>query len=274
MPKLAIALALLISSAAFGEDFGPRFEKGYAALRGGDPDAALASFNELLTETPDSELVRYSIANAEYGKGVKDLDAGQTEAGMAGLNKARGAFESLAGAETPFIREQSGFAAANCAAQMAKHYSETDQYNERVEALQRAVAGYEQVLEGDPQHRAAATNLNHTRYLLKKMMQNPPEDKKKSKDDKGEEGQDGQNDQPGEQGQQPQEQQDPKDDQNQEAPSEQGEGDPQQQKSTGSPSDDQNIQAILDSLEDKNRQEQKNLRKAKGAPKVLDGKWW
>ncbi len=274
MPRLALLFTLLFAVAGFAEDFGPRFEKGYAALRAGDPDAALASFNELLTETPDSELVRYSIASAEYTKGVKDLDAGQAETGVASLNKARGEFEGLAGAQTPFIREQAGFAAASCAAQMAKHYNETDQYNERLEALQKAVAGYEQVLQTGPKHAAAATNLNHTRYLLKKMMQNPPENQKKSKDDEGEEGQDGENDQPGDQGEQPQEQQDPQDQQDQESPADQNAGEPEQQKSAGDPRDDQNIQAILDSLEDKNREEQKNLRRAKGAPKVLDGKWW
>ncbi len=274
MRKLSLLVALLVSSAGYGEDFGPRFEKGYAALRSGDPDAALASFNELLTETPDSELVRYSIASAEYGKGVKSLEAGEVEAGVAGLNKARGDFESLLGAQTPFVREQAGFAAASCAAQMAKHYDETEQYNERLESLQNAVAGYEQVLAENPKHAAAATNLNHTRYLLKKMLQNPPENQQKSKDDKGEEGQDGQNDQPGEQGQEPEQQQDQQDQEDQQAPADQSEGDPQQQKSTGKPTDDENIQAILDSLEDKNREEQKNLRKAKGSPKVVDGKWW
>lgn len=275
MRKFACLLAIVFAPAGFSEDFGPRFEKGYAALRGGDPETALASFNELLTETPDSELVRYSIAAAEYGKGVKDLEAGQVETGLANLNKARGDFEGLLTAETPFVREQAGFAAASSAAQMAKHYNETDQYNERLEALQQAVAGYEQVLDADPKHAAAATNLNHTRYLLKKMLQNPPENEKKSKDEKGDEGQDGKNDQPGDQGEQPEQQeQNPQDQQDQESPADQSQGDPQQQKSTGSPTDDENIQAILDSLEDKNREEQKNLRKAKGAPKVVNGKWW
>ena len=134
MRRLACLFVLLLAPAGFGEDFGPRFEKGFAALRGGDPEAALASFYELLTETPDSELVRYSIASAEYGKGVKDLEANQLETGVASLNKARGDFEGLLAAETPFVRDQAGFAAANCAAQLAKHYSETEQYNERDEA--------------------------------------------------------------------------------------------------------------------------------------------
>ena len=275
MRKLALFMALAVSSAVFSEDFGPRFEKGYTALRSGDPDAALASFKELLVETPDSEVVRYSIASAEYTKGVKDLDAGQAESGMTNLNTARTDFESLRGAQTPFVRGESGFAAANCSAQVAKHYDETQQYKERVEALQNAIAGYEQVLAANPKHAAAATNLNHTRYLLKKMLQNPPENQQKSKDDKGDEGQNGKNDQQGENGEQPQQQQDDQQNQeNQDQPSDENQGDPQQQKSTGKPTDDQNIQAILQSLEDKNREEQKNLRKAKGAPKVNDGKWW
>jgi hypothetical protein len=276
MPKSPWVLVLmLVSVAALAEDFGARFEKGYAQLRGGDPEAALASFNELLTETPDSELVRYSVAAAEYGKGVKDLDAGQTEAGVQGLNHARSEFEAMTGAQTPFVREQSGFSAANCAAQLAKHYNDGEEYNQRLQALQNAVADYESVIEGDPKHAAAATNLNHTRYLLKKMLQNPPENKQKSKDDQGDEGAQGEQNQPGDQGEQPQEPEDQQQDkQDQDAPADQKPGEPKNQKSTGQSTEDQNIQAILDSLEDKNREEQKNLRKAKGAPKVLDGKWW
>jgi len=277
MPKrLMILPALMLCACAFAEDFGPRFEKGYGHLQAGDPEAALASFQELLTETPDSDLVRYSIAAAKYAKGVKDFGAGSAEAGLEGLNKARADFDALAGALTPFVRREAGFGAANASAQIAKHYSEQEQYKERVEALQTAVAGYEAVLEQYPDHRAAATNLNHTRYLLKKMLQNPPKNENESKDEGNDEGQSGEQNQEDQQGEQPQDQE-PEEEQSDENQADQNpeEGDPQNQKSTGEKtSEDANIEAILDSLEDKNRQEQQNLRKAKGAPKVVNGKWW
>lgn len=274
--RLLLPALLLCCTCAGAEDFGPRFETGYGHLRAGDPEAALASFNELLTETPDSDLVRYSIAAAEYAKGVKDFGAGNAEAGLTGLNKARSDFDALMGAGTPFVRREAGFGTANASAQIAKHYNEQEQYKERVEALQTAVAGYESVLEQYPDHKAATTNLNHTRYLLKKMLQNPPKNENQSKDEGNDDGQNGEQNQEDQQGDQPQDQQ-PEDQQSDENQDEQNpeEGDPQNQKSSGQKTgEDANIEAILDSLEDKNREEQQNLRKAKGAPKVLNGKWW
>ncbi len=274
MRKRLILPMLMLCVAAYAEDFGPRFEKGYSQLRNGDPEAALASFNELLTETPDSDLVRYSIAAAEYAKGVKDLEAGGAEAGMQGLTKAKSDFDALSGAMTPFVVRESGFGAANASAQIAKHYNEQEQYKERVEALQTAVAGYEGVLDQYPDHKAAARNLNHTRYLLKKMLQNPPENQDKSKDEGNDPGENGEQDQEQQKGDQPQDQQ-PEDQQGDQDQDQQEDGQPQDQKSVGKKTDDNaNIEAILDSLEDKNREEQKNLRKAKGAPKVVNGKWW
>ena len=94
MRRRILMSLLLTCAAASAEDFGPRFEKGYGELRGGNPEAAIASFNELLTETPDSELVRYSIAAAKYAKGLKDIEVGQVEAGTAGLNEAKADFEA------------------------------------------------------------------------------------------------------------------------------------------------------------------------------------
>lgn len=275
MPKpILIPMLMLIGVCAAAEDFGPRFQKGYGHLQAGDPDAALASFNELLTETPDSDLVRYSIATAEYAKGVKSFGAGDAEAGVQGLSKARSDFDSLAASPTPFVRREAGFGSANASAQIAKHYNEQEQYKERVEALQTAVAGYESVLDRYPDHEAAATNLNHTRYLLKKMLQNPPKNENQSKDE-GNEGESGDQNQQDQEGDQPQDQQ-PEDEQgDNQDDQEPQEGDPQDQKSTGERTkEDANIEAILDSLEDKNREEQRNLRKAKGAPKVVNGKWW
>lgn len=279
-----VALAMVASA----EDFGPRFKEGYEYLRAGNPDAALESFRDLLTETPDSELVQYSIAAAEYEKGAQDLDAGNTEEGSKVLTDAHSGFDELMSAQSPFVRKNAGFGAANSTAQLAKHYDEESQYNERVQSLQQAVREYEGVLDRYPDHEGARTNLNHTRYLLKKMLQNPPPEQKKADDgeggDQGEQGKQNEESEQGDQNQQqPQpeqgeqgDQSQPQDQQNQNngQPDQSQQGTSEQNLDQGKPLTDQNIQAILDSLEDKNREEQKNLRKAKGAPRVRNGKWW
>jgi hypothetical protein len=272
--RVAIALVVLATTSAFGEGFGPRFRDGYEKLRSGDPEAALASFQNLLTETPDSELVQYSIAAAEYALGVKEFDAGDIEAANESLQRARGKFDELRTASTPFVREQSGFGAANALAQVGKHLDEQQAYKERRDALQAAVQAYDAFLEVYPDHEDARTNLNHTSYLLKKLLQNPPPDQQ-SEDDEGE-GENQDQSQQGQQGQQP-EQSEPQDDQPQEPEDSQSEDTsdtPQDQASDSEKTQDENIEAILQSLEDKNQQEQKNLRRAKEPPRVRDGKWW
>ncbi len=272
---LAFAFAVAAAANASGEEFGARFKEGYRQLRLGNPEAALASFQELLTETPDSELVRYSIGSAEYEMGLKNFEKGDVAAGSESLNRARSQFDELRTAATPFVREEAGFASANSIAQLGKNLDEQQAYKDRLDALRAAVESYESFLEQYPDHEGAATNLNHTSYLLKKMLQNPPPDQQKSEDDQGE-GENQDQAQQGEQGDQPQPES-PEDQQQQEqddSADENQSNTPQDQASQSDKTEDQNIEAILQSLEDKNQEEQKNLRKAKEAPRVRDGKWW
>ena len=272
---LALAVAVAAAANAAGEEFGDRFKEGYRQMRSGDPEAALASFQNLLTETPDSDLVRYSIAAAEYEVGLKAFGAGNVQAATEALNRARSQFDELVTSSTPFVRRESGFGSANSIAQVGKHLSEQEAYKERLDALRAAAASYETFLEQYPEHEGAATNLNHTSYLLKKMLQNPPPDQQQSDDDQGE-GENQDQSQQGDQGEQPQPE-NPEDDQQQEQDDSANDNQsdtPQDQASESEKTEDQNIEAILQSLEDKNQEEQKNLRKAKEAPRVRDGKWW
>lgn len=273
---LIVALAIVAASAASAEEFGARFNEGYRQMREGNPEAALASFHNLLTETPDSELVRYSIAAAEYEIGLKGLQKGDMQAASEALGRARSQFDELRTATTPFVREQSGFASANTIAQLGKNLSEQEAYKERLDALRAAVESYETFLEQYPRHDGAATNLNHTSYLLKKMLQNPPPEQEQSEDDEGE-GENQDQSQQGDQSEQPQpespEDQEPEDQEQSDSDESQSDT-PHDQGAESDKTEDRNIEAILQSLEDKNQEEQKNLRRAKEAPRVREGKWW
>ena len=281
MRRLITVIACAVLSVTAGaETFGVRFEDGYAELRSGDPDAALAAFQELLTDTPNSELVQYSIAAALYEKGLKDLGEATSEEALESLYKARDGFDSLRNSRDPFLRENAPFNAANSTAQVARHMDPKEQYNERVQALQDAIQSYETILRMQPKHDGAKTNLNHARYLLKTMMQEAPPEQDQADDSGGDEGEEGENqqeNQEGEEGEEDQEgegEQEPQDGEQDPSEDENPGGDPQDSASDGNPLEDQNIEAILQSLEDKNKEEQKNLRKAKGPPKVRGGKWW
>lgn len=282
MRRLLVGIACFLSAfPVTAEEFGPRFNEGYEHLRAGDPDAALESFRDLLTETPDSDLVQYSIASAQYQKGLQTMDVEGVEEGTKVLSTAQKAFDELRASNTEFVRQNAGFGAANCTAQLAKRMDEQVQYKERIQALQKAVNEYEQVLSEYPGHEGAQTNLNHTRYLLKRMLQNPPPEQKSEDgegEDEGEQSQEQQQQEGSQGGQPPQGEEGEQDESQQEAQPQSDENAPSQepQESAQDSKDltDENIEAILQSLEEKNREEQKNLRRAKGAPRVRDGKWW
>ncbi len=285
MPKaLLLSLLLAATSFAHAQRFDSRFEDGYALLRAGDPDGALESFRELLTEDPDSEYVKYSIAAAQYRKGLKSLEIETSEEGVEEgveqLYQARDGFDALRNTKDPFLRKNAPFSAANSTAQVARHYDPHDQYNERSQALRDAIVAYEKVLRSQPGHAGATTNLNHARYLLKTMLQDPPPDQQNADDEGGEEGEEGRNEEQGEEGDnsedegQEGEEEPPEGDESDPSENDSSGGNPQDDSAQTQPLEDQNIEAILQSLEDKNREEQKNLRKAKGPPKIREGKWW
>lgn len=277
MRRAILAAAILAATTGvYAEGFDSRFEEGYTLLRGGDPDGAQESFRELLIEDPESEFVQYSIAATHYEKGLKELELGPSEEATEQLLRARGGFDALRNTKDPFLQANAPFNAANSTAQIAKHYDPEEHYDERVQALQDAMLAYERLLRLQPQHEGAKTNLNHARYLLKTMMQDPPPEKKNI-DPEGEEGEPGRSDQDKEgENEEEGEQEPPEGDGGEQDSSEEQElsGDPQDNSKEIQPPDDENIEAILQSLEDRNREEQKNLRKAKGPPKVRAGKWW
>jgi Ca-activated chloride channel family protein len=282
MPKALLAAAILATATGvYAQGFDSRFEEGYTLLRAGDPDGALESFRQLLTEDPESEFVQYSIAAAQYEKGLKDLELEAPEEAIEQLYLARDGFDALRNTKDRFLRNNAPFNAANSTAQVAKHYDAHEQYNERVQALRDAIVAYEKLLRQQSEHASAKTNLNHARYLLKTMMQDPPPDQERADDEGGEEGEQGQNDQQseGQEGENDEESEEgeqdpPEGDENQSSEDQNSGGDPQDSSIESQSLEDQNIEAILQSLEDKNREEQKNLRKAKGPPKVREGKWW
>ena len=281
MPKvLLLSLLLGAASLAHAQSFDSRFEEGYALLSAGNLDRALESFRQLLTEDPQSEYVKYSIATAQYHIGLKSLDDAASEEGVEQLYQARDGFDALRNTKDPFLQKNVSFNGANSTAQVAKQYDPHDQYNERLQALQDAIVAYEKILRRQPQHSGANTNLNHARYLLKSMMQDAPPEQQSADDEGGEDGEEGENKQQSEEGDNSEEdgegEEEPPEGDEESDPSDNDSsgGDPRDASSQSQPLQDQNIEAILQSLEDKNREEQKNLRKAKGPPKVREGKWW
>jgi Ca-activated chloride channel homolog len=288
----SIALVCCMAGWAAAENFDNRFAEGYKLLDEGDAQGALDSFQELKVESPDSGLVDYSIAAATYALGMAYHESDDEEKATEYWVTAKNSFDRLVNDPDPFLRDNAPLNAANCMAQLARQLDPKKQFKERVTALRSAIAAYEKVLYQQPGNETAQENLDHLRYLLKKMLQNPPPEQQEQ--DKGEDGQSGdqgedqekgndsqQGDEQDEQqdqqddGAEDQQQNDSQDDESQSDSPPQPGSSPQDQASDQKMDIDENIEAILNSLEEQNKQEQKNLRRATRPPQVgPGGKWW
>lgn len=286
----AIAFAILLTSAAFahGASFESDLSRGYAHLRAGDTEEALNIFRTLLTDAPDSELVQYSIAAAQRQRALQLFDSGDVEKAGEIMAEAQDMFGDLGTSENETLRENALLNWANGITEIAKRLDPEQQYNERVQALQQAVNAYESIVREHPEIERAEANLNHARYELKRMLQQPPPEQENSEDGEGEEGeeeqeqeqQSGEQEQEGEQEEQEQDSsEDSSQDQEENEDDSESSSDPNQQSNPPQQQeeqnlDDRNIEAILESLEERDREEQKELRRARGLPQVRNGKWW
>lgn len=283
---LFIMLTGLISSVAFGESFDARLQQGFTTLQDGDSESALSAFLELQVERPDSPEVQYGIASARYVQALAALASEEQGAkGPEKMSDVRAQFEAMDAADDSTMAGLASFGAANSTAQIALHSEPMENYEGTVDAFRESIRGYERALEQDPNLESAKRNLNHTRYALKTMLQNPPQKQKQDDEGDGDDGDEGDQGEPGEDGNENQdgaEEQDPSDDGNdqdeqgepEDDDGDVGEGQESQADMTQQPLSRQNIEAILESLEDQNREEQKNLRRSDEPSRMQGGKWW
>ena len=289
---ILIAFLCTVSFAGYAEYFDGRFEPGYSLLEQGEFDKALENFEQLKTDTPDSELVDYSIASVAYRKAVSLRENENIEGAIEEFSKAKGQFDPLASSIDEFLREHAPLNSANCTSQIAKLYHPEQQYKERVQGLAQALHEYDTFLGQFPGHTVAQRNRDHVSYLLKQLLRNPPpeeeqeqeqeqdgdedsedkddqEQKDQEESEDGDDNPDENNPDDNEQKEGDQDPKDPADAQNNESES----SNPQKGQNGKTP-EEQNIEAILESLEAKNQEEQKELRKTKTLPRVKGGKWW
>ena len=292
---LLLTLLLAVTSVQANEYFDGRFAPGYEWLKQGEFDKALENFEQLKTDMPDSELVDYSIASVAYQRALALRDNDNAEGAIEQFSAAKTQFTTLAHSNDEFLREYAPLNAANSTAQMAKLYNPEQQYKERVQGLKEALNEYDSILGRFPGNAAAQRNRDHVSYLLKQLLRNPPpeeeqeekgegededseeqEDQEKQDQDTSGEDQENEDDSNGENSEDKEQEDSESDDSqsNAEDASESESSNPQQSEEGKSP-EEQNIEAILESLEAINAEEQKNLRKAKRYPSVKKGgKWW
>lgn len=313
MRSLGLIVLFLAAGSAYGESFAARVNQGTELLRKGDVEGALKTYRDMQVESPESPELYYNIGCAQYESAMKDIQSETPDLAFESLKQAEASFDKVATARDPELRMSAAYNRANCAAQLAKQSVAAGKTKEAPALFESAVKAYEDVLKRYPDHPGAKTNLDHMRFLLKKMLQNPPppqeqqgemQDEKKdqqkqdeSKSDEAKSDQEGgeKNDQQAQSEQDQQKQsQEQKDQQKQEEqakaqeqeekPEEQqsaqetpppGSSAATQEKAEGSPEkkDLDTVEAILQSLEDQDNREQTSLKNIPQEGRVRRD-WW
>ncbi|MCX5771773.1 MAG: tetratricopeptide repeat protein [Candidatus Hydrogenedentes bacterium] len=289
-------MAFFCAGADAAGSFRQQLEKGNGLLREGNASGALEQYRELLTEDPESPLVHYNMGLAHYGEASQFGGLGSTEDAVAALSKAKEEFENVEkNSRDPQLRVDAAYNHANATAQQAKWSAEAaktgaGKFEDTVKSFEASVGEYEELLKREPDHAGAKQNLDHMRYLLKSMLQNPPPpqdqqqqgqngENQEQSEDKQKQDQQGQDQQ--KQDQQGQDQQ-KQDQQKQEAQAEQqqaakAEKDPQQDQQDQAQNSDNlpegNTEALLESLEETDKREQREVKNPqRGNP--AQGNWW
>lgn len=291
------------------ESFRERLNAANERLRKGDVQGALNDYRDLRVDEPESPELHYNTGCATYQEALRAIGGSTAEPEENPFEEARASFDKALATGSGTIREDAAFNRANSLAQYAKHIPTDAEQDLLIDAYQQSITAYEDVLRQYPEHEGARKNLDHMRYLLKKMLQNPPppeeqEGKGESQPQDQQQQQDEQQPEPSPNPQQgnEDEQQSPQEaqsqdeqDQEQEPQPNQGEEQEEQEREqtqtasepdtqqddhesaeaseSGEVPDRQTIEAILQSLEDRDQLEQRSERRQPG-PIRIKGQWW
>lgn len=296
-------LLLSLAPVAFAAgSFDSRLSKAHSMLANGDAEGAISAYHELQTEDPESEVLYYSMGCAQYKQGGKMVEQKAPKDAVDNFKSAQESFAKALNARDPQIRKNAQYDHANATAQIAMNSIEAQQYEESLDAFKESVKEYRAFLKQHPTDKSAQQNLIHTLYEYQKRLQNPPppqdgqqgqgcqnkdnkdqnknqdpqkkdqqnqqqsqqdqqkKDEDKKQDDQGDKDKDKQQQQQQQQQQQGQAKQDDKDKDQKDADSQK-------------PDDKQNVEAILQSLEDTDKREQKDEKNVRTSVETSKD-WW
>jgi hypothetical protein len=292
---MCTVLVISIAGTAQAASFARRVREANKTLASGDAQGALSQYRDLQIDEPESDYLHYGVGSAHYALGLQAAESGALSEAIERFDEAKEAFYSAINSDEADMRHAARFNEANSRAEKAITLYDAvtngvqladvkDPGEDTKNAFETAIDGYESFLRDYPGQPEAEANLNHIRYLLKKLLQNPPppppEQQQQGGDDEqkqdGEEGekqdqekQKQQQQQQEQSGDEQQKSEQNKDQQKQDAGNEQQAPQEQKQSEAENPAEDpgepseeerQNIEAILQSLEDMDQQEQEDRR--------------
>lgn len=307
MRNLSVALTLIsaLMATADAESFNRRLAQGQALLNTGDIEEAITIFRDLQVDDPESDTLHYDLGCAHYDKALQAARADALPEADDALGNAIAAFDEASTTPDRTLRRNAQYNKATALGQRAKQSMGAKDNDQIMAAFDEAVTAYEDFLRRYPDDRDAQTNLNHLRYELKKYLQQTPppqeqnsqegsqgennESDPKNEEQKQQQGQDSQDqNQQEQQGQSGENQQDQAQQEEQKSASDEKDeaGQQEQQTADASAQEDetesnaqeleenrQNIEAILDSLQDTDEQQQRDMRRQPGR-KGINSKWW
>jgi len=176
MPRiLSLAVLALLCLPATAESFYDRLADGNTKLEAGDAEAALTIYRDLQVERPESDVLYYQIACALYENAISKASSSAVDEAAEEFTEALETFDNVATSSNDAVRVNARYNRANTISQMAKLTQKSGDPEATFAAYREAIEAYEDFLRVHPGHEAAGHNLDHMRYELKKMLQNPPD---------------------------------------------------------------------------------------------------
>lgn len=145
-------------------------------LEAGKVGPALEMLQELRVDYPDAGELRFGIGCAWFAMGEQQAARGDVEEAEGAYAEARSAFGALVHDAKPRLAREAVYNHANCLAREAMLIDPDLDYAGAVAAFRRAVEAYESAIETYPNHAGTRQNLDHVRFQLKRLLQNPPDE--------------------------------------------------------------------------------------------------
>ncbi|MBX3179119.1 MAG: hypothetical protein KF886_17325 [Candidatus Hydrogenedentes bacterium] len=141
----------------------------------GQPADALRVCREARVEHPDAPELLFAIGCMAAAAG-EQMASGDPAVAADHLRAAREMFAWAASAAPEAFAAASAYNAATCLLMMDATIDPRTGYDERVANLRAAVAELEACAARSPELERARRNLDHARYRLNTLLQNPPRD--------------------------------------------------------------------------------------------------
>lgn len=185
--NLFMLLAVVYGAALPAASLDAVIDQANHLLATGQPGAALEQCREAQVEYPNSAALLFAIASAEAAVAEERLREHAGEEAGVQFRSARETFTRAAAKNPARFGPAATYNAATCLVHLDATFDPASAYDERVENLRRAVAAFEACLEAYPDHEKARKNLDHARYQLNLLLQDPP-DPGAGEDQSGDEG--------------------------------------------------------------------------------------